>query len=120
MNDQQTPRTVVIGAGPAGLTAAWWLARRGVLPLVLESDAQVGGLARTVEYKGFRFDIGGHRFFTKVAPVARLWGEILGDDFFRRPRHSRSYYRGRFFDSPLKPLNALRNLSIWTSFQVLL
>ena len=73
MNDQHTPQTVVIGAGPAGLTAAWWLARRGVLPLVLESDSQVGGLARTVEYKGYRFDIGGHRFFTKVgagrAPV---------------------------------------------------
>ena len=79
MNDpQHTPRTVVIGAGPAGLTAAWWLARRGVLPLVLEADAQVGGMARTVEYKGYRFDIGGHRFFSKVGAVERLWRTMLG------------------------------------------
>jgi protoporphyrinogen oxidase len=120
MNDQQTPRTVVIGAGPAGLTAAWWLARRGVLPLVLESDAQVGGLARTVEYKGYRFDIGGHRFFTKVGPVERLWKSMIGGDFLRRPRLSRIYYNQRFFDYPLKPMNALRGLGIINSFLVLL
>ena len=111
---------VVIGAGPAGLTAGYELTTRGVPVVILEKDDDVGGLARTVEYKGFRFDIGGHRFFTKVAPVARLWREMLGDDFLRRPRLSRIYYRGRFFDYPLKPLNALRNLGVWTSFRVLL
>jgi protoporphyrinogen oxidase len=107
---QHSPRTVVIGAGPAGLTAAWLLARRGVPPLVLEADKQVGGLARTVEYKGFRFDIGGHRFFTKVGAVERLWRTMLGKDMLRRPRLSRIYYRQRFFDYPLKPMNALRGL----------
>ena len=111
---------VIVGAGPAGLTAAYELTRRGSPVVILEKDNQVGGLARTVEYKGFRFDIGGHRFFTKVAPVANLWREMLGKDFLRRPRLSRIYYRGRFFDYPLKPLNALWNLGIWTSFTVLL
>ena len=109
---------VVIGAGPAGLTAAYELTRRGAAVLILEQDDQVGGLARTVRYKGFRFDIGGHRFFTKVEPVERLWRSVLGKDFLRRPRLSRIYYRGRFFDYPLKPLNALRNLGVWTSLTV--
>ena len=111
---------VIIGAGPAGLTAGYELTRRGVPVVILEKDKCVGGLARTVEYKGFRFDIGGHRFFTKVAPVVDLWRQMLGSDFLRRPRLSRIYYRGRFFDYPLKPFNALRNLGIWTSFRVLL
>ena len=111
---------IVVGAGPAGLTAAYELTTRGVPVVILEKDSDVGGLARTVEYKGFRFDIGGHRFFTKVAPVAALWREMLGKDFVRRPRLSRIYYQGRFFDYPLKPLNALRNLGLWTSFRVLL
>ena len=118
--ENQLPNpVVVIGAGPAGLTAGYELTLRGVAVVILEKGSDVGGLARTVEYKGFRFDIGGHRFFTKVAPVARLWNEMLGHEFLRRPRLSRIYYRGRFFDYPLKPVNALRNLGIWTSFHVL-
>jgi protoporphyrinogen oxidase len=118
---QHPPKSVlVIGAGPAGLTAGYELTARGVPVLILEKDGDVGGLARTVKYKGFRFDIGGHRFFTKVGPVARVWRQMLGNDFLRRPRLSRIYYRGRFFDYPLKPLNALRNLGIWTSIRVLL
>ena len=120
MTDHNAPRTIVIGAGPAGLTAAWWLARRGVRPLVLEADAQVGGLARTVEYKGFRFDIGGHRFFTKVGAVERLWRTMLGRDMIRRPRLSRIYYRQRFFDYPLKPMNALRGLGATNAVLALL
>lgn len=102
---------VVIGAGPAGLTAAYELARAGVAATVLEADGVVGGISRTVEREGWRFDIGGHRFFTKVARVEELWREILGpDDFLLRPRRSRILYRGRYYDYPLRPGNALRNL----------
>jgi protoporphyrinogen oxidase len=104
---------VVIGAGPAGLTAAYVLARQGVNATVLEADSVVGGISRTVERDGWRFDIGGHRFFTKVGAVERLWFEILGeDDFLVRPRLSRIFYNGSFFDYPLKPFNALRGLGI--------
>jgi protoporphyrinogen oxidase len=101
---------VIIGAGPAGLTAAYELGKLGIQSTVLESDGQVGGLARTVAYKGYRFDIGGHRFFSKVALINALWQEILGEDFLLRPRLSRIYYRGHFFDYPLKPLNSLIGL----------
>ena len=110
---------VVIGGGPAGLTAAYVLARRGRSPIVLEKDGQVGGIARTVEYKGFRFDIGGHRFFTKVGSVQKLWRKMLGPDMLRRPRLSRIYYNGRFFDYPLKPMNALRGIGIVDAVRVL-
>ena len=110
---------VVIGGGPAGLTAAYVLARRGRSPIVLEKDIQVGGIARTVEYKGFRFDIGGHRFFTKVGSVQRLWRKMLGPDMLRRPRLSRIYYNGKFFDYPLKAMNALRGIGIVDAVRVL-
>ena len=104
---------VIIGAGPAGLTAAWQLAKAGRTAVVLEADSVVGGISRTVERDGWRFDIGGHRFFTKVEAVEDLWNEILGEeDFLLRPRMSRIFYRGRFFDYPLKASNALRNLGV--------
>lgn len=101
---------LIIGAGPAGLTAAYELSKLGMSSTVLEADAQVGGLSRTIEYRGYRFDIGGHRFFSKVPLVNDLWHEILGEEFLLRPRLSRIYYRGRFFNYPLKPLNALAGL----------
>jgi protoporphyrinogen oxidase len=105
------PNVVIIGAGPAGLTAAYMLTKRGVGSTVLESDNVVGGISRTAVRDGWRFDIGGHRFFTKVQPVEDLWFEILGaDEFLRRPRLSRVYYRGKFYDYPISPMNALRNL----------
>ena len=101
---------VIIGAGPAGLTAAWQLAKAGKRAVVFEQDGIVGGISRTDEYKGYRFDIGGHRFFTKVELVQKLWVEILDEDFLVRPRLSRIYYDGKFFDYPLKPMNALLGL----------
>lgn len=101
---------VVIGAGPAGLTAAYELSKLGRWCTVLEADNQVGGLSRTVNYRGYRFDIGGHRFFSKVQLINDLWKEILGEDFLVRPRLSRIHYRGTFFDYPLKACNALTGL----------
>lgn len=101
---------VIIGGGPAGLTAAYELSKYGCGSTVLESDDQVGGLSRTVFYEGFRFDIGGHRFFSKVPLVNETWHEILGDEFLLRSRISRIFYDGKFFDYPLKPANALLNL----------
>jgi protoporphyrinogen oxidase len=102
---------VVIGAGPAGLTASYELMKHGVATTVLEKDpAYVGGLARTVEHNGYRFDIGGHRFFSKNQEIEDLWTEILGPEILTRDRLSRIYYRGRYFAYPLKATNALWNL----------
>lgn len=106
----QTAPVVIFGAGPAGLTAAYELAKNGVRSLVLEQDGVVGGLARTVEHNGYRFDIGGHRFFTKLSYIEQIWKELLGSDLLVRPRLSRIYYRSRFFHYPLEPLNALLGL----------
>jgi protoporphyrinogen oxidase len=105
------PAVVIIGAGPAGLTAAYMLSKRGLASTVLEADNVVGGISRTAQRDGWRFDIGGHRFFTKVQEVEDVWFEILGpDDFLRRPRLSRVYYQGKFYDYPLNATQALRNL----------
>ncbi|MGE0408983.1 MAG: NAD(P)/FAD-dependent oxidoreductase [Amphiplicatus sp.] len=105
MND-----VAIVGAGPAGLTAAYILAKNGRRPIVFEASDKVGGIARTEIYKGFRFDIGGHRFFTKVPEVEALWREICGDDLLTRSRQSRIYYRGKFYSYPLKLFNALINM----------
>jgi protoporphyrinogen oxidase len=108
-----TPDVVIIGAGPAGLTAAYELAKQQQDVCVLEADPRhVGGLSRTVEYKGFQFDIGGHRFFSKSAQVEDLWTEILPHDLLVRQRSSRIYYRGRFFSYPLKLGEALQKLGL--------
>jgi protoporphyrinogen oxidase len=102
---------VVIGAGPAGLTAVYELLKQGVSVTVVEKDpVQVGGLAKTVVHKGYHFDIGGHRFFSKNDEVEDLWTEILGPEMLTRGRLSRIYYRGRFFAYPIKAANALWNL----------
>jgi protoporphyrinogen oxidase len=110
---------VVIGGGPAGLTAAYELTKFGRRPVVLEKTPLVGGLSRTESYKGFHFDMGGHRFFTKSEIVNQIWHEILADEFLRRPRLSRIYYRKRFFNYPLKPLNALQGLGVLESVLIL-
>ncbi len=108
---------VIIGAGPAGLTAAYELSKAGVTSTVLEKDDTVGGLARTVNYRGYHFDIGGHRFFTKVTLVEQMWREVLGSNLIRRSRLSRIYYRGKFFYYPLRAINALLNLGLWETLR---
>ena len=103
----------VIGAGPAGLTTAYQLAKAGRSVHIIEQDpVYVGGISRTVDYKGFLFDIGGHRFFSKSKEVVDLWNEILPDDFIDRPRLSRIYYKGKFYAYPLKAFEALGNLGL--------
>ena len=105
-----TPQTLVLGAGPAGLTAGYLLARRGAPVLVVEAEEQVGGLAKTVERDGYRFDLGGHRFFTKAPEVERLWHDVMGDEFLLRPRMSRIYWNGKFLDYPLNGMDVIRKL----------
>jgi protoporphyrinogen oxidase len=107
----QRPSVVCIGAGPAGLTAAYLLSKQGAEVTVLERDPfLVGGISRTETYKGFSIDIGGHRFFSKSAEVEALWTEILGDQLLQRPRKSRIFYGRSFFDYPLRPADAFRKL----------
>ena len=98
----------IVGAGPAGLTAAYLLSKEGRSVTVIERDpVYVGGISRTVEHDGFRFDIGGHRFFSRSREVVALWNELLPDDFIERPRMSRIYYEGKFYSYPLRAFEAL-------------
>ncbi|GGI78050.1 NAD(P)/FAD-dependent oxidoreductase [Legionella impletisoli] len=109
-----------IGAGPAGLTAGYLLGKEKKSCLILEKDPQyVGGISKTVQYKGFRFDIGGHRFFSKSSEIEALWEELLGEDFIERPRKSRIYYQKKFFSYPIKPFEALWKLGVYRSFSAL-
>lgn len=120
MDKDTSKKVVIIGAGPAGLTAAYQLCKEGVPSVVLEKDDVVGGISRTVNYKGYLFDIGGHRFFTKVKAVDEMWREVLGEEkFLRRARLSRIYYDKKFFFYPLKATNALLGLGVWNSFMML-
>jgi protoporphyrinogen oxidase/predicted dehydrogenase len=107
--------TAILGGGPAGLTAAYILGRRGRPGVVFEADGTVGGIAKTIEFNGFRFDLGGHRFFTKLQPVQRLWEEMLGDEFLTRPRLSRIYYDGKYFDYPITAKDVVARLGLWES-----
>lgn len=106
----------IIGAGPAGLTAAYLLSKKGHQVTVLEADPHyVGGISKTVKHDGFHFDIGGHRFFSKSQQVEDFWTEILPEDMLDRPRSSRIYYRNRFFSYPLKAFEALFKLGVLES-----
>jgi len=121
MPEDHKQKIVIIGGGPAGLTAAYELCKAGMKSIVLEKDDIVGGISRTANYKGYLFDIGGHRFFTKVKTVEDMWHEVLPDgDFLRRGRLSRIYYNKRFFYYPLRPSNALLGLGIWNSFMIVM
>jgi len=119
---QAQQRTVgIIGAGPAGLTAGYLLSKEGVPVTVLEGDPEyVGGIARTARYKGYYFDIGGHRFFSKSREVEDLWTELLPHDLLVRSRSSRIFYRGKFFSYPLKPAEALTKLGVFESMRCVL
>jgi protoporphyrinogen oxidase len=110
MENENPQNTLVLGGGPAGLTAGYLLGKSGRDVVVFEADAQVGGLAKTVEKDGYRFDLGGHRFFTKAREVDVLWHEILGDEFLRRPRMSRIYWNNRYLDYPLRGPDVIRKL----------
>ena len=112
-------KVVIVGAGPAGLTAAYELSKHKVPAVILEADNTVGGISRTVNYKGYLFDIGGHRFFTKWAEVNPIWREVLGDKFLERPRLSRIFYRKKFFYYPLRTKNALFGLGLIDSIRVI-
>ncbi len=119
MSNSNVPKSVVVlGAGPAGLTAAYQLAKSGIRSLVLEASSMVGGLARTETYKGYRFDIGGHRFFTKIDEVNAIWREVLGEEFLTRGRLSRIYYNDTFFDYPLRIGNVLKGLGLFNSIMM--
>jgi protoporphyrinogen oxidase len=121
MPDASTLHVGIIGAGPAGLTAAYLLAKQGVRTTVFEADARyVGGISKTVEHNGYRFDIGGHRFFSKSREVEALWTELLGDEMQLCGRKSRICYRGKFFSYPLKPFEALEMLGPVESLQCVL
>ena len=117
----QIYKAVIVGGGPAGLTAAYELSKQSAPVVVLEGDPEyVGGISRTVNYKGYRFDIGGHRFFSKSREVEDLWTEIAGADMLDRPRSSRIYYRGQFYTYPLKPFEALSKLGLMESARCML
>lgn len=118
---RKLPRVICIGAGPAGLTAAYRLSAEGADVTVLERDPELlGGISRTEVYKGFRFDVGGHRFFSRSKEIENLWEEILGDQLLTRQRKSRIFYQHKLFDYPLRPLNALAGLGVFESVRCML
>jgi len=110
MVKESTQTTLVLGGGPAGLTAGYILGQKDRDVVVLEAEDQVGGIAKTVERDGYRFDLGGHRFFTKATEVDDLWHEVLGDEFLRRPRMSRIYWNNRYLDYPLRGPDVIKKL----------
>jgi len=111
---------VVIGAGPAGLTAAYESVKNKLHPILVEKSGQVGGIARTELYRGYRFDIGGHRFFTHFEEIQRIWKEVLENDFIKVNRISRIYYKNRFYNYPLSFFNAISNLGVLEGLLILM
>jgi protoporphyrinogen oxidase len=118
MISREAEKVLIAGGGPAGLTAAYELCRHASTPVVFEQADIVGGNARTEEFHGYRFDIGGHRFFTKIPAVRRIWEDVLQEKFLHVRRLSRIYYNGRFFYYPLKIGNVVRGLGLWNSILI--
>ena len=115
MNNQK--KILIIGAGPAGLTAGYILSENGYKVEVIEENSKyVGGISRTEEYKGFRFDIGGHRFFSKSNEINTLWKKILPNNFIVRNRKSRIFFNKKFFNYPLDLFEVIFKLGIFESF----
>jgi protoporphyrinogen oxidase len=108
-------QTIIVGAGPSGLAAGYYLAKNNRKTILLEKDSLVGGLSKTILYKGCYFDLGGHRFFTEIPEVKALWQEILGNGLLKRARTSRIFYRGKFFNYPLNLSNILLNIGLINS-----
>jgi protoporphyrinogen oxidase len=118
-SESQSRRVVIIGGGPAVLTAAYQLSKSGVPLVVLEKNRVLGGLARKIKHDGYYLDIGGYRFYTKVTAVEELWHEIMPNgSFLKCSRLSRIYFKGKYFHYPLRFSNALRNLGFWNSILV--
>ncbi|MGI6779033.1 MAG: NAD(P)/FAD-dependent oxidoreductase [Acetivibrionales bacterium] len=113
-------KVVIMGAGPAGLSCAYHLSKNGIKPILIESENQVGGISKTIRYKDYYFDLGGHRFFTKFDEVNKLWSKILGNQFKKKPRLSRIYYKNKFFNYPLTPLNALMGVGVFDTAAIIL
>lgn len=118
--EELNDKIVIIGAGPAGLTAAYQLCKLGKKSIVLEKDQLVGGIAKTINYKNYLFDIGGHRFFTKINEARHMWQEVLQEDLLHRKRLSRIYYNKKYFFYPIRILNALSGLGIRNSSMIIL
>ncbi|GBE02042.1 MAG TPA: FAD-dependent oxidoreductase [Nitrospirae bacterium] len=114
------PRKIVIlGAGLAGLSAAYILSKAGRKVIVFESDSTVGGLSKTVNCRGFSFDLGGHRFITRNKKIEQFVMELLNGDFLVVPRKSKIYMLNRYFDYPLRPANAVLGLGLSTTLQII-
>jgi protoporphyrinogen oxidase len=116
----QNDSIIIVGAGPAGLTAAYELMKAGYRPILFEKSHIVGGISRTESYRGYYFDMGGHRFFTKIEEVSAIWHTVMKEDFLKRPRLSRIYYDNKFLFYPLRPLNAFVNLGLVEAILVVL
>lgn len=110
----------ILGAGPAGLAAAYTLTQRGYPVVAIEREDRVGGLAKSFEYRDFILDCGPHRFYTKIDPVIQLWDDVLGDDQVAVDRLTRIYYQGKYFSYPLKTMDTLSTLGIWESLRIIL
>lgn len=112
-------KAIIMGAGPAGLSTGYELEKGGIDSVLFEADSQVGGISKTIQYKGYYFDLGGHRFFTKIDEVNQLWKEVLQEDFRKTPRLSRIYYNNKFFNYPLTAMNALTGMGLIDTFGIL-